>query len=49
MGLCQWGSQWRWNMGLNLMDSSPGKARRPGSISQGDAGGILTHSSMRTG
>lgn len=38
MGLCPWSSQWRWDMGLSLMVSSvvPGKAQRPGSISQLD-------------
>lgn len=37
-GLCLWGSQWRWDMGLSLIVSHivPGKAQRPGSISQGD-------------
>lgn len=37
MGLCIWGSRWRWDVGLSLMVSPPqlGKAQRPGSVSQG--------------
>lgn len=31
-----WGEHRRWDMGLCLMVSSPGKAQRPGNISQGD-------------